>query len=365
MPIYRRLSTGGKRVEPDHPLADLLTRQPNSWQSAFEFRQLLQQHLLLRGNAYAAIVPGVRGAVDELIHLSPDRVTVASTDEGVAYVYRDGAGADITYTQNEIFHLRGPMLDDSGLVGLSVIDFQRETIGGALAAQAYGNRFFSNDARPGVVLTHPGTLGAEPQQRLKDGWRKAHGDGGQHGVAVLEEGMDVKTLSITPEQAQFLGARKYSATDIARIFRVPPHLIGDLERATFSNIEHQGIDYVTHALRPWLVRWEQAISRQLMIAPQTFFAEHRIEGLLRGDTKTRYEGYAIARQWGWMSVNEIRSLENLNPIAGGDQFLAPLNMSDTDPAAAIPEALVAPAGPVIGSAANKAGHEPEAKGRLH
>ena len=162
LPIYRRQPDGGKAREPDHPLADILSRRPNTYMSAFELRQLMMQHLLLRGNAYAVIVPGARGSVDQLIPLAPDRMTVTGSDEGLVYTYRDSAGTDLTYTQGEIFHLRGPMLSDGGMVGLSVIDYARETIGGALAAQAYGNRFYQNDARPGVVLTHPGQLGAEP-----------------------------------------------------------------------------------------------------------------------------------------------------------------------------------------------------------
>ena len=209
--------------------------------------------------------------------------------------------------------------------------------------QDYGNRFLGNNAQPSVVLTHPGQLGAEGAKNLKAGWRQAQGSGQQHGVAVLEEGMDIRTLSVTPEQAQFLETRKFTVTDICRIFRVPPHMIADLEKATFSNIEHQSLDFTVHSLRPWLVRWEQSIARDLIVNNRAFFAEHNVDGLLRGDLKTRYEAYAIARQWGWLSVNEIRRLENKNPVPGGDEFLSPLNMTpagtDQTEQAKLPESI--------------------------
>ena len=324
--IYRRRADAGKERVSDHPLSDILHTQPNVYQTAFEFRQMMQSHVLLRGNAFARVVPGPRGAVDQLLPLHPDHVTVERLADGnLVYRYNPGDGEQL-YSQEDIFHLRGPVCDKNGVCGISVIDLQRESVGGAMAVQQYGNRFLGNDARPSVVLTHPGQLGADGQKVLKDGWRRAQGGGNNHSVAVLEEGMDIKSISVSPEQAQFLQTRKFSITDIARIFRVPPHMIGDLEKATFSNIEHQSLDFVVHSLRPWLVRWEQAITRDLILQKRAFFAEHVVDGLLRGDVASRYNSYAIARQWGWLSVNEIRALENKNPIPGGDTYLQPLNM---------------------------------------
>ena len=342
--MYSRRNDGGKEIIPNHPLYDLLHSQSNKWQTAFELRQMLQTHVLLRGNAYAEIIPGPRGAVDQLVPLHPDRMRVEQLDSGnIVYRYTIPGKPERLYSADDIFHLRGPICDKDGLCGVSLIDLQREAIGGAMAVQDYGNRFLGNNAQPSVVLTHPGQLGAEGAKNLKAGWRQAQGSGQQHGVAVLEEGMDIRTLSVTPEQAQFLETRKFTVTDICRIFRVPPHMIADLEKATFSNIEHQSLDFTVHSLRPWLVRWEQSIARDLIVNNRAFFAEHNVDGLLRGDLKTRYEAYAIARQWGWLSVNEIRRLENKNPVPGGDEFLSPLNMTpagtDQTEQAKLPESI--------------------------
>jgi hypothetical protein len=230
-----------------------------------------------------------------------------------------------------VWHLRG--LSSDGLVGLSPIQLMRQAIGLGMATEEFGARFFGNDARPGGVLQHPGVLGNEAFERLQSSWETRHGGlSNSHRVAILEEGMQYSQIGIPPEDAQFLETRKFQVTEIARAFRVPPHMLADLERATFSNIEHQSIEFVVHSIRPWLVRWEQSIQQQLMLDRdrQKYFAEFVVDGLLRGDTVSRYQAYATGRQNGWLSANDIRTLENMNPVDGGDIYLVPLNMVPAD-----------------------------------
>lgn len=324
--IFERTTNGKRRAE-NHPLADILQHQPNVWQSSQEFRTMMQTHALLRGNAIARRLSGPRGAVDQLVPLNPDHVQIDQLESGrLVYRYTPSGDAQaVTLSQDEVFHLRAPLLDATGVLGVSPIDHAADVVGGMLAAQAYGNRFFANDARSSVYIKHPGHL--KNTEALAKTWERAHGGDNQHRVAILEEGMEVGQLSVTPEQAQFLETRKFLVGDIARIFRVPPHMIGDHEKgASFASVEQQSLDFVTHSIRPWLTRWEEAIRRDLIINPDRFFAEHVVEGLLRGDIKARYEAYAIGRQWGWLSVNDIRKKENLNPVEDGDAYLVPLNM---------------------------------------
>ena len=211
-------------------------------------------------------------------------------------------------------------------MGYSPITLAKDCIGLGLAAERFGASFFSNGARLGGILQHPAKLSQEAADRLRESWGNAYGGSGNTGkTAILEEGMNFTQLGIPPDDAQFLETRKFQVDDIARWYGVPPHMVGSMESATFSNIEHQQIEYVTHTLRSWLVRWEQELQRKIYM-DDTIFPQFIVDGLLRGDTKTRYESYRVARETGWLSVNEIRGLENLNPIDGGDQFIQPLNM---------------------------------------
>jgi HK97 family phage portal protein len=246
-------------------------------------------------------------------------------DMTLLYTVRRPDGSTIELAQDQVLHLRG--LTSDAVLGRSVISDARDVIGPAFATQQYAGKFWANDATPGVVLKHPAKLSQDAATRLKDSWNSAFaGSGNARRTALLEEGMTIERLNMTAEDAQFLETRKLQRSEIAGLFRVPPHMIGDLERATFANIEHQGIAFVTHCIRPWLVRWEQAIQRDLITAEQVYFAEHAVEGLLRGDIKSRYDAYAVGRNWGWLSVNDIRRLENLNAIDSGDIYLQPLNM---------------------------------------
>lgn len=325
--VYERRADGGKQRASTHPLYELLRSSPNGWQTSYEFRSLMQWNLCLRGNAYALIVWADRDRVVELIPLDPDRMRVSqAADMGLVYEYQRSGGVWMPIPAEEIMHLRG--LSSDGVTGRSVLGDARDVIGIAQATQEYAGRLFKNDATPGVVIKSPKPLGKDAATRLRDAWTDAFaGSSNARRTAVLEDGLTVEKLSMTADDAQFLETRKFSRSEIAGLFGVPAHLIGDLERSTFSNIEHQGIEFATHCIRPWAVNWEQAISRALFTAPQRYFAEFNLDALTRGDLKSRYDAYAIGRNWGWLSANDIRALENMNPIENGDIYLQPMNMT--------------------------------------
>ena len=334
--LYRYTDSGGKAMALDHPLYRLLHDEPNPEMSSFVFRETLMTHLLLWGNAYAQIIRNGKNEVIALYPLMPNKMSVDRDENGRLYYtyYRgqDEAIRDkefaVTIHPSDVLHIPGLGFD--GLVGYSPIAMAKNAIGMAIACEEYGAKFFANGAAPGGVLEHPGTI--KDPQRVRDSWMSQFGGSANaHKTAILEEGLHYTPIGISPEQAQFLETRKFQVTEICRIFRVPPHMIGDLERATFSNIESQNISFAVHTIRPWLVRIEQAVNRALI--PQNekgrFYVQFNIDGLMRGDYKSRMEGYAIARQNGWMSANDIRALENLNPISeeeGGDAYLVNGNM---------------------------------------
>ncbi len=340
--LYQRLPDDRRQRASSLYLYRLLHDQPNRWQSAMEFREMLTGHALLRGNGYARILPGPTGFAQELIPLNPDRMTPEKLPDGaIRYNYRQDNGQTTIYNDDEIFHLRGHSKD--GLVGMGVVEYARESFGLAMAAESYGARFFSQDARPGGVLQHPGKLSTDAQKRLSEGWEAAHsaGLGKSHRVAILEEGMSWHQVGMTSEDAQFLQTRQFQVADMARWFRVPLHLIQETEKSTSwgSGIEQLSLGFVIYTLGPWARRWEQAISRDLIVATDQFYAEHLFDGLLRGDLKTRYDAYAVARNWGWLSANDVRRIENMDLIENGDDYLQPLNMtpSGTTPTDANPQ----------------------------
>lgn len=313
----------------EHPLYEVLHDLPNYETTSFCFREAMMASLLLYGNAYARIVRDRKGHVTELWYLKPSlmRVERDNTTKRLKYTYTDEHKSYV-FSPEQIFHIPG--LSFNGITGISPIEQAREAIGLALATEEFGAKFFENGARPGGVLEHPGVV--KDPERLRESWNRVYqGIRNSHKVAVLEEGMKYHEIGIPPEQAQFLQTRKYQLNEICRIFRVPPHLVGDLERSTFSNIEHQSIDFVTHTIRPWLVRWEQAVYKDLLNEQERrlYYAKFNVDGLLRGDFATRMQGYATARQNGWMSINDIRELEDMNPIPkeqGGDDYLVNGNM---------------------------------------
>lgn len=327
---YERLERGKRRAQ-DFYLYELLHDRPNSRMTALEYREVLQAGLALWGNAYSRIIYDGQGRIEELWPLQPGGILQTQVRAGVKYYqYQDPEGRTTWYSEAEIWHLHG--LGDDGERGYSPISLMRRAVRLGLSAEEFGANFFENDARPGIVIEHPGQLSENAHKNLQTSVEEKHqGVEKSHRPMILEEGMKLHEIGIPPEDAQFLETRKFQVQEIARIFRIPPHMLADLDRATFSNIEHQSIDFVVHSIRPWLVRWEQSISQNLMLPDERrrYYAEHLVEGLLRGDTATRYKSYAIGKQWGWLSTNDIRELENMNPVDGGDEYLVPLNMAPT------------------------------------
>ncbi|USK85719.1 phage portal protein [Peribacillus asahii] len=331
LPVFERLAQGKGRAK-DHYLYKVLHDSANNEMTAFTFRETAMNHLLLEGNFYAEKEFDEGGRVRGLWPLNPHKTWPERVNGELKYKSILPNGTQVVFKAEQIFHIPGMGFD--GIKGYNPIKLAREAIGLGLAAEEYGARFFGNGAKPGGVLEHPEALSDNARTNLRSSWNEMHqGLEKQHRIAILEEGMTYKQIGIAPEEAQFLETRKFQVTEIARFFRVPPHMLADLERATFSNIEQQSIDFVTHSIRPWLVRWEQTInSRLLGIDSSRYFAEFVVEGLLRGDIKSRYEAYSIARQNGWLSANDIRAMENQNPIDSGDIYLVPLNMIPADQA---------------------------------
>lgn len=332
--LYRRRADGGKERAFDHPLYPVLHDLANEDMTAFAFRETLMGHITTWGNGYAQIRRTRGGTVYDLWPLRPDKMTVTRAPGGtLRYVYERGPGDTRTFPAEDILHVAGLGFD--GVSGYSPIALARNAIGLGMAADEFGARFFANDARPGVVLQHPGHLGDLAYTNLKKSWAETHGGVAQsHKPAILEEGMTVKEIGLPPQDAQYLETRKFQAVEIARLYRIPPHMIADLERATFGNIEQQSLEFVVHTLRPWLVRWEQWINYRLLLPDERgeYFCEFLVDALLRGDLLSRYNAYAVGRQNGWLSANDVRAFENMNPIDGGEVYLVPMNMT---PASAV------------------------------
>lgn len=334
--LYKYTDSGGKAMALDHPLYHLLHDEPNPEMSSFVFRETLMTHLLLWGNAYAQIIRNGKNEIVALYPLMPNKMSVDRDENGrLYYTYYRGSDEAIknkdfavTLQPSDVLHIPGLGFD--GLVGYSPIAMAKNAIGMAIACEEYGAKFFANGAAPGGVLEHPGTI--KDPQRVRESWQSTFGGSGNaNKIAVLEEGMKYTPIGISPEQAQFLETRKFQINEIARIFRVPPHMVGDLEKSSFSNIEQQSLEFVKYTLDPWVIRWEQSIQRSLLSRDEkaAYFVKFNLEGLLRGDYQSRMNGYAIGRQNGWMSANDIRELENLDRIPeedGGDLYLINGNM---------------------------------------
>src|SRR5690625_1373647 len=334
--LYRQ--SGDKRaLARDHALYTVLHDQGNDIMTAMQLREVMMVYLCLWGNAYCEIERDRGGRIVALWPIHPSRVTVRVVERsgriGVDYeVSKTGAPVQ-TLTERDILHVAGLGFD--GLVGKSPIRLHREGIGIAQSAERYGAKFFSNDATPGLVIKHPGLLGGEGYANLKRSWSEAHqGAGNAHKLAILEEGMEVDTVGLPPGDAQFIETRKFERAEIASIFRVPPHMIGDTDRSTSwgTGIEQMGIGFVVHTLRPWLVRIEQAIRMRLLSERERgdMYALHIVDGLLRGDNKSRADYYRSMHQIGVYSINDIRELEDMDAVEGGDQRFVPLNMMPLD-----------------------------------
>ena len=329
--VYQRRPDGGKDRVTDHWLYRLMAKRPNRFQNPFEWREMLQGHLALRGNAFNQIITNPRGEIIELMPIHPDRVKIELLPSG-EYRYRisDRSGSEVILPRGEVWHLRG--LSSDGLMGMSPIELARENLGTALAAQGYGARFFANDAKPtGGWIEFPGSFkDSEAKKVFRESYQQAQSGSNRGKVLVLENGMKFHEVGVTNKDAQFLELRKFQITDVARLFRVPPHMIADLDRATFSNIEQQSLEFVMHTMTPWAERWEASIQSELLLESDDIEIEFDFANLMRGDASSRSSYYQSGIQNGWLTRNEARIAENLNPIDGLDQPLRPLNMVEED-----------------------------------
>lgn len=334
MPLHikRRVDARTREDASDHPLWSIFRRRPNRWQTPSQFKRMLTAHLLLRGNAYAMIVRS-RGNILSLVPLHPDRVRCTQNDDlSLSYVYTRKDGGQVRLAQSEVFHLVGLTLD--GVNGVSVITYARETIGLSLAMEEHGATVFKNGARVSIVLKHPNKLGKEGLEFLRASLDDYRAGGESEGKAlILEEGMDTSPLAMTAEDAQWIESRKFSRSDIAMFFGVPPHMIGDTEKSTSwgTGIDSQTQGFVTFSAEDDLTTWEEAINRDLVADNDNdVYARFNRASLVKGDIKVRWEAHVKALQWGVMSPNEVRALEDLNPREGGDIFYPPPNTAGGD-----------------------------------
>lgn len=331
--IYTEAPDGSKKLVDHHPLYDVLYVRPNSQQTAFEFKQMMQGHLELRGNAYAEILPGPRGAVDQLIPLHPDRVHVELLKPSgrLRYVYNDPLkGQTRNLMQDEVFHLRN--FSDDGYVGRSTIGMACDTFGIALAQQDYTARFMKNDGRPPFVFEGLNFKTKEDEKRFRESWQEGQTGANRGKAGMLPAGASIKELGVKPIDQQLLEARKFSRVEIASIFPIPPHMIGETEKtATYASVEQFNINFVVHCILPRVILWEQAIQRDLLTSSR-YFPKFSMAALLRGDTAARFASYHQAIGDGWLSQDDVRSLEDLNPIAGGigKKYWRPVNWAPLD-----------------------------------
>jgi HK97 family phage portal protein len=330
--VYEYQDDGGKKLVYDHPLYYLLHDEPNPEMTSFVFRETLMSHLLIWGNAYAQIIRDGAGRVLGLYPLLPDKMEVQRDDKGnIYYVYSRNSDenpmfkeyGNIKLKAEDVLHIPGLGFD--GLIGYSPIAMAKNAVGMTLACEEYGASFFANGANPGGVLEHPGVL--KDPSKVRESWNSVYrGVNNAHKIAVLEEGMKYQQIGIPPEEAQFLETRKFQINEIARLYRIPPHMVGDLDKSSFSNIEQQSLEFVKYTLDPWVIRWEQSLQRSLLLPGEKgkYFIKLNVDGLLRGDYQSRMNGYAVGRQNGWFSANDIREMENMNPIPdeeGGNLYL--------------------------------------------
>lgn len=334
--VYRRLPRGKERA-PEFYLYPVLHDTPNPEMTSFTFRETLTAHVALWGNGYAEMQLDGAGRVVALWPLLPNRTAPERLSNGtlIYKTFVPGVGYR-GLSSDRIFHVRG--LGMNGTLGLSPIAQARNAVGLALATEEFGGRVFGNGSTPGVILKYPGNLTDEQYETAQASWQAAHGGlSNAHRVAILEGGIEAERLGMPNDDAQFLETRKFQVEEIARIFRVPQHLIGYLERSTNNNIEQQSLEFVIYTMLPWFARWEQEISRSMLLERERreYFAEFLIDSLLRGDTATRYEAYSAAIASGWMNRNEVREKENMNPGDPAlDRFLEPLNMTEVGGAVA-------------------------------
>lgn len=347
--VFKVMGNGALAPAEQHPLHDLLTYRPNKWQTPFEWKEQMGGHLELRGNGYSELISDGRGRVREMIPLHPDRVYpkrefVPGFDEEVQYYefWPKNGPMRVVYP-DEMLHLRGYSID--GLIGLSPISIARETVGLTMAAEEHAARFFSNNASPGGVLSTPKTMDETAQKRLKKSWEAMHsGSRNAHRVAVLEDGLTWTQVGIDNRDAQFIENRKFQIREIARMFDLPPHKLMDMEQATFSNIEHQSIEFVQDAIRPRIIRWEEAMARDCLLPSDEgkYVLSFNLDALLRGDSAARGTFYKDLFSVGAFSPNDILRREGQNPFKDGDERFVPVNMQPISRAVTMPAPELVP-----------------------
>jgi HK97 family phage portal protein len=325
--VMKREKDGNVITDRVHPIYKLISKTPNKIMTSYTWRQSLMANLVLQGNSYYIIKRDNSARPIELVYANPEDVQIKYLDGEVFY---DIKGYDKPFTAENILHFLG--LGYDGLKGKSVVELHRDTIGLSIAANQFGGSFYGNAATPSGILKHPGKLSKEAADRLKSSWNNNYGNGpaNSHRTAILEEGMEFKPISMSPQDADFLNTRKFQISEIARLFRVPPHMIQDLDRATYSNIEQQSIDFVMHTLRPYLVNLEEEMNRKLFRDNEqdSYYIKFNVGGLLRGDSEARSKYYREMSSIGVLSINEIRRLEELNDIGeAGDTHYYPMNFA--------------------------------------
>ena len=329
--VYRKTNGGGGReIQDEHPIDWMIHREPNDVMSSVSFRDAIQTSALLYGNGYAEIIrdPQTNEPI-AMIPLNPRGVKIDKvSDTGLVYqFYRDDASKPVSLLGENVFHVKGI---GSGFIGYHLIERAKQSIGLGIAQETFGSTFFGNNARAGGFLKHPKPLDQTSKDNLHKSLKKKYGGPDKaNRVWILDEGMDFVSNTISPDEAQFIGGRTYQIQDVSRWFGVPPHMLAEMSRATFSNIEHQGMEFVKYAVSPWLIRWEREADRKLFmpIERRTLYTRMNADALMRGDTKSRGEYYRTLWNMGAISINEIRTLEDMNPIGeDGDQRFVPLNM---------------------------------------
>lgn len=361
--LYRRLPNGqGKERATDHPLYKLLHQAVSPDVTAYHFKERMQAQAVLRGDAFAQVIKDANGGYpSELVIMDSRRVTIKKESGRLYYEYRQKeGGSPRRLPSDQIFHVSGFGVDATR--GLDPVATQRETLGITLAAQLFGATFFGNSANAGGVIEVDKTLSDAAYKRLKNDWEEKHqGAENAHKVAILEEGSKWHQITVPPDEAQYLETRRFQVAETARPHRVPPHLVGDLDRATFSNIEHQSLEFIIYTMLPWFTRWEQAISLQLI--PEwdrdEYFAEFLVDAVVRGDLLSRMNAYRIGREIGLYSANDIRAKENENAIEGGDTYHVPLNWIPVDEAGRAPQPAADPP-PEVDDGEDDAGEKPKA-----
>lgn len=332
--LFRRLERGKERAV-DRPAYWLMHDAPNPEHTSFTFREIQTAHILSWGNFYGQLIWDQSGVVREVWPLRPDRMSVFRENGVKKYLYRTQSGSDRAFRADEIMHIPGFGFD--GLVGYSPLELAINTLGLAVAAEKYGSRVFKNDARPSVVLMTKGVLDEDAYKRMRESWEQSYKSADNAGkTAILEEDTTLKEVGFPPEQAMFIESQKWSLLQLARIYHIPPHMIGAVEVSTSwgSGIEQQEQGYVNHTLRSLTRRMEQQLNRSILLERdrKDYFFEHLFDDLLRGDTTARYQAYNMGIQSGFITRNEVRIKENLNPLDGLDEPLVPLNMAGADEA---------------------------------